>query len=331
MEIQIYTRYNQFGFQMVDKKRKEKKFPILLVEDEPVTAKRIESTLSKAKYPVSVAQNGREALQQISKKFYPFIITDWMMPEIDGLELCRRIKDSQGHGYCYIVILTSRDCEEDIVSAIEAGADDFLTKSPSHGELLARVKAGMRILQLEQSLVEVREELKKLSVTDSLTGCYNRSYLDEHLPHELERAKRYRRPLSLLFCDLDHFKHVNDTFGHQAGDSVLKEFVGCIEHSIRNGLDWLARYGGEEFLIIAPETDLEGARGMAERIRKEVSEIGIQLPSQTVRITASFGVTGISPRTAHEKISPTALIDLADEQLYNAKIAGRNRVCMKGM
>jgi two-component system cell cycle response regulator len=304
-------------------------YPILLVEDEPVTAALLEKALSKAGHRVTVAQNGREALELLKQRFYPFVLTDWEMPELNGLDLCRAIRNSSNNSYCYIVILTAKEAREDIVAGLEAGADDFLTKSPSHGELLARVKAGMRILRLERSLIKAKEEIRSLSITDSLTGCYNRAYIEEHLPKELERAKRYRRNLSVLFCDLDHFKQVNDSFGHQRGDCVLRELVQCINGSIRQHMDWLARYGGEEFLIVAPETDVQGASHMAERIRKSIFDLEIEANKEKLRVTASFGVTGISPSTDEAKISVKALIEQADRELYRAKMDGRNRVSAK--
>ncbi|SPD75911.1 putative Diguanylate cyclase [uncultured Desulfobacterium sp.] len=170
------------------------------------------------------------------------------------------------------------------------------------------------------------EEKKSLSITDSLTGSYNRTYLIEHLPQEIKRATRYGRPLSLVLCDIDHFKNINDKYGHQIGDRVLREFVQCLTDLIRSDLDWLARYGGEEFLLVLPETDVKSAVSQAERLRKNLSKRVIETPENRLHITASFGVTGFSPVSPEDKIHYEALINCADKYMYQAKHEGRNRV-----
>lgn len=313
----------------MERRRAEKRFPILLVEDEPVTAARLKKTLCKAGYTVTVAHNGKEALGLFAETFFPFVLTDWEMPELGGLELCRMIRECFKTRYCYIVILTGRHEKNDTVTGLKAGADDFIKKPSTNNELLARVNAGMRVLDLEESLVNAREEIRNLSITDSLTGCYNRAYLDEHLANELERARRYGRYLSVLFCDLDHFKQVNDNYGHKLGDNVLRVLAQCINHTIRQHMDWTARYGGEEFLIVAPETTIKGAGQMAERIRSAISKLEIEAPSQILHVTASFGVSGISPGPDERIVTADALIDQADKQLYRAKMDGRNCVSVE--
>jgi diguanylate cyclase (GGDEF)-like protein len=170
------------------------------------------------------------------------------------------------------------------------------------------------------------EEKKALSITDSLTGSYNRTYLIEHLPQEIKRATRYGRPLSLVLCDIDHFKDINDKYGHQVGDRVLREFVQCLTDLIRSDVDWLARYGGEEFLVVLPETDVTRAVSQAERLRKNLSKRLIETHENRLRITASFGVTGFVPDSPEDKIPYEALINSADKFMYQAKHEGRNRV-----
>ncbi len=191
---------------------------------------------------------------------------------------------------------------------------------------MARLKAGKRVLELERSLKEANDKIKILSITDPLTGIYNRGYLTEHLPREISRAKRYGHPLSLIMSDIDLFKKINDSYGHQAGDKLLKDFVDCLRGAIRNRIDWMVRYGGEEFLIVLPETNIEGACQVAERFRTLLSESVFTIKDNEIKITASFGVSGFDPSKQKEKISVEFLIGLADKYLYQAKKRGRNRV-----
>ncbi len=301
-------------------------FPILLAEENPVSRSLVEKILRKAGHEVEPVENGRKALELFKERFFPIVLTDWMMPEMDGLELCRAIRKDMSKGYVYIILLTTKYSKGDIVSGLGAGADDYLTKPLNYAELIARINTGMRILQLERSLRKANEEIKTLSITDSLTGIYNRLYLTEHLPREIKRARRYEHHLSVLLCDLDHFKRINDTFGHQIGDQVLKYFADYIRASIRDNIDWVARYGGEEFIIVVPETDFNGACVMAERLRLGISKKLIETEEKAIRITASIGVTGFDADTSSEKVSPESMINQADKCLYKAKQEGRNRV-----
>ena len=301
-------------------------FPILIAEDNPVSRKFLEKSLTMAGYSVISAENGRDALEILENDFYPIVITDWMMPEKNGLELCRAIRSHNLPGYVFIVLLTANDSKEDIIAGLEAGADDYLTKPFNHAELMARLNSGKRILQLERSLKIANEEIRILSVTDPLTKIYNRVYLNERLPQEISRAKRYGHSMSLIMSDIDHFKKVNDSYGHHAGDITLKSFVDCLKQSIRGDIDWVARYGGEEFLIVLPETSLEGAFQTAERLRLSVSEMSIDIEGKEIGITASFGLSSFNPSQHNDKISPESMIGQADKCMYQAKKKGRNRV-----
>ncbi|MFO7598537.1 MAG: diguanylate cyclase [Candidatus Desulfacyla sp.] len=308
----------------------ENRFPVLIVEDDPVSRMLLEMTLTKAGYEVVSAKDGREALACFSKQFFPIVFTDWMMPEMDGLELCRSIRENVSAGYVFIFLLTARDSRSDMIAGLEAGADDYLTKPFDRLELFARLKTAVRILNLEKSLKEANEAIRVLSITDTMTGCYNRNYMDEHLPKEMQRALRYGHAISVVMVDIDHFKEVNDTYGHQAGDRVLKVFVETMGGSIRSGVDWIARYGGEEFIVVLPETDFDRAQVLAERLRTKISEQSILYKEKEIRITASFGVTGLpSGQDMTESlkgISHEAMIRIADRCLYHAKQQGRNRV-----
>lgn len=272
----------------------EDQFPVLVVEDDPVSRMLLEMTLRKVGYEVVSAKNGQEALACFEKRFFPIVFSDWMMPEVDGLQLCRSIRETVTAGYVFIFLLTARDSRADMIAGLEAGADDYLTKPFDRAELFARLKTAVRILKLEKSLKEANEAIRVLSITDTMTGCFNRTYMDQQFPKELQRAVRYGHAISVIMTDIDHFKKVNDLYGHQAGDHVLKAFVETMGRSVRSGVDWIARYGGEEFLLVLPETNVESAEVLAERLRKTVSEQIIPYDGKTIRITSSFGVTGLA-------------------------------------
>ena len=300
--------------------------PILVVDDDPVSRTLLEKILIRAGYKVTSVENGREALQTLKEKFFSIVISDWMMPEMDGIELCKVIRNTDFQGYIFFILITSRDAKDDLVLGLEAGADDYLTKPFNHAELRARLNSAERILKLEKFLKKANEEIKVLSITDPLTNSYNRGYLIQRLPQEISCALRYGRPLALIMSDLDHFKMINDEFGHQAGDMVLKKFVESINGKIRQGIDWLARYGGEEFILVLPETDLRGASVLAERLRHIVSEDVIDIGEIQLKITASFGVTHLDSTKVTDKDYSGFMIKEVDTCLYLAKKEGRNRV-----
>jgi len=302
-------------------------YPILVIENDPVSCKLFEKILSKAGYNCFFVENGHKALDLFNDLFFPLIISSWVMPEINGIEFCRAIKKRVYKGYVYIILVTAKDSKKDIVTGLNAGADDFLSKPFNHAELLARIKAGIRILDLENSLNQATEEVRLLSITDPLTGCYNRGYLTSGmLANEISRAKRYNHPISIIFADIDKFKNVNDKYGHQTGDYVLQKFVYCINKLIRYKLDWIARYGGEEFIIVLPETEFINAFFIAERLRSSIFDMSLIKDDHHINITCSFGVTGFDESTSNEKKTNHFVIKKADEYLLKAKKNGRNRV-----
>jgi diguanylate cyclase (GGDEF)-like protein len=303
--------------------------PILVVDDDIVTRSVIEKYLHKAGFEVTCAANGREALSLLMQNPIRIVVTDWMMPEIDGPQLCQLIREKQIDHYIFIILVTSRDSKKDIVLGLEAGADDYLTKPIHPAELIARIKTCIRILELEQSLKEANNEIRLLSITDALTGTFNRSYLNERFDQELHRAQRYKHDLSILIADIDFFKKVNDTHGHQNGDEVLKQFAKCLSVQLREEVDWVVRYGGEEFLIVLTETDCQAARLVAERLRRSVEKLAIQLIAnyKAIQITASFGGVGVQfSKNFKSAVTLDQLIYQADEQLYLSKNQGRNKV-----
>lgn len=306
-------------------------FPILVVDDDVVSRAVMKKHLNKAGFEVVTAGNGKEALKLFDESFCPIVLTDWMMPEMSGPELCKLLREKNTDGYVFIILATAKNSKNDIVSGLEAGADDYLTKPIHPDELVARINTGIRILKLEQSLKHANEEIRLLSITDALTGCFNRAYLSSRLSQEITRSQRYGHNLSVILADIDHFKNINDTYGHQVGDLVLQAFSHCITSQVREQIDWVVRYGGEEFLIVLPETNLRGANITADRLRRAVEEMDISHEKGKIEITASFGCTSIHfgnspPACDCKPVSMEQLINTADEQLYLSKHEGRNCV-----
>lgn len=304
---------------------------VLVVEDDPVSQETLKSFLENEGYDYAIASNGQEAIDKFSDDFFPIIITDWMMPEMDGLDLCRLIRTMKINRYIYIIMVTSLDTKADLILGLEAGADEYIIKPIHHAELRARLKNAIRILTLESNLKKSLAEISEMSIRDPLTGSFNRGYMDHQFGQEMKRAQRYVHSLSILMCDLDHFKKTNDTYGHQAGDEVLKATVARINHSIRTGIDWVARYGGEEFLVVLPETDFEGCAVVAERIRQLVALNPVDTFGCEIDITISIGAATISPTESRNIVQCEQFLQLADQCLYEAKDNGRNRVIQKMM
>jgi len=291
----------------------------LVVEDDLFAGTILKDALERLDYDVTVAANGLEALELCASQHFPIIITDWVMPEMDGIELCRALRAKPSEQYVFILLLTSLDKKDQLITGLDAGADEYLVKPFHEVELAARLKAARRILDLESSL-------KNLAQHDQLTGAYNRGYLDKYLAKEIQRSWRYQHPLSIVMCDIDHFKLVNDTHGHQAGDQVLKDFVSQISRSIRNENDWVARYGGEEFVLVLPETPPAGCVIVAERIRKLIESTSVSVLTGSISVTVSFGALTIENTSLMEEMSMAVILAKADECLYRAKETGRNRV-----
>ncbi len=294
---------------------------ILIVEDEPVSRRLLEATLLRWNYDVVTTTDGTEAWEVLQKPEAPsLVISDWMMPDMDGLELCHRIRESEKLGYTYLVMLTTKGRKEDVIKGLEAGADDYLTKPFDHEELRCRVKIGERIINLERKILQ-------LANTDSLTGSLTRRAFMEKIEIEVERAIREDRPLSLVITDLDHFKNVNDRYGHQTGDLVLQKFAEQL-CTLSRQYDFVGRYGGEEFAICFPGVDDPSVISIAERMRKQVADLRVVImadSSCSIQITASFGAATLQ-REGKETL--TSLIARADDALYKAKRKGRNRVCL---
>jgi two-component system, cell cycle response regulator len=305
----------------------EPRLKLLLVEDEPTQLLLMQRLLKRAGYDVETAAGGEEALVKLAGGEFQLLVTDWDMPGMDGVTLCRRVREAKPPGgYLYVLLLTGHSSTENLVAGLEAGADDYVRKQANDAELLARLKAGKRIVLLEQSLREANTRIQHLSILDPLLQTFNRRYLNQQLVQEIERARRYRHPLAAMMADLDFFKDVNDRYGHQVGDEVLRGFVELAERSIRHGSDWIARYGGEEFVIVLPETDLAGAACTAEKIRSRCASLPFATSAGPLTVTASFGVAALDDSNGATGAAAEALLRQADDALYRSKHEGRNRI-----
>lgn len=298
---------------------------ILIVDDDTVTRRVLEQTLSKNGYSVVHATDGQQAWDLLHQDFIPLMIVDWMMPNMDGVSLIRRIRAANFPRYVYIVLLTSLSSQDHIVAGLEAGADDCLVKPFHEGELIARLGIARRILELESSLRTTRDELYYQATHDSLTGLLNRTAIIERATIEMERGARSGEPFSLALLDIDFFKQVNDTYGHLIGNEVLV-LVGQIVNRTVRPYDGVGRWGGEELLLVLPDTDTEAAIRIAERVRINLSERKLELPSGLrIAITVSLGVSSTEVEAAN-LLPLDTLFQRADTALYSAKRSGRNQV-----
>ncbi len=291
---------------------------ILIAEDQYVSALFLRRTLERMGHEVTVVGDGEAAWEAVRGGDVPLLISDWMMPKLDGPGLCRRIREAGGDPYTYIILLTSRESREDKLEGLRAGADDFLIKPPDADELAVRLEIAGRIINVHQVLAQKNVRLSELATIDELTQLKNRRRFNEDLEHHVTLSIRGGMPLSLIILDVDRFKQYNDTFGHPAGDEVLRGVSASLRACVREH-DLVARFGGEEFVVLLPSTDADTALVVAERIRAAIA--ARTWPFGTV--SASLGVA-----TAHSERAESlaSLVDQADQALYRAKRAGRDRV-----
>ncbi len=296
---------------------------VLIADDESVSRRKLEKFLEDLDYRVISCKGGLEAWDVIQSENAPnLLILDWMMPGMDGMEICRKVRELAREPYTYILLLTSRGAQEDIVKGMEAGADDYIIKPFNQNELKVRLAAGKRIVELNEDLLRMRNNLARQAIYDELTGIYNRYHMVEILDMEFSRALRYQTELSCLLLDLDYFKEANDTFGHAFGDLVLREFSTCLKQEARKS-DIPFRYGGEEFMLLLPNTDIGGALKVAEQIRSVCESRKYDDGNNTTTVTVSIGVASVKE---HKLTESKELMAFADKALYRAKTEGRNRV-----
>jgi two-component system cell cycle response regulator len=296
---------------------------VLIADDSATSRAMLRKSLARWGYEVVMAENGAEAWDILEKPDAPpMAILDWVMPHLTGPDVCKKVRETRREPYTYILLLTSKNSKDETIEGLEAGADDYIVKPFDQQELSVRLRAGKRIIDLQLSLMDAREELREKANKDLLTMLPNRAAIVATLETEIARCHRDQRSVGVVLLDIDHFKKVNDTYGHFAGDAVLRETAARLKSSMR-AYDQVGRYGGEEFLVVLLNCDMEQARNQAERMRQRLQEskiladAGLEIP-----VTASFGVSisDLSDR------SPDIFIRVADEALYRAKAGGRNCV-----
>jgi two-component system chemotaxis response regulator CheY len=296
---------------------------VLVVDDDVAYLQLLDLILRGKQHEVVEARDGETAWEIMLRDPVSFVITDWMLPEMEGIELIRRIREKNFPNYIYIILLTARHDKGDVVDGLTSGADDYLTKPFDLNELNARIDIGERILNLETRLRETMDQLYVMATRDSLTGLLNRRALYDTAKSELTRATREGNPVSMVMMDLDHFKIINDKFGHLVGDQALCQVANALNENKRN-YDKVARWGGEEFVLVLPGADHEEARQVAERLRAGVNNTQLELPDgDAIQLQASFGVACSCPE---DNLSFDELVQRADIALYVAKKEGRNKV-----
>jgi two-component system, cell cycle response regulator len=296
----------------------------LVVDDSAVYRKLIGDHLRSWGFGVTLAETGSAAWEILQQADAPkLVLLDWVLPDLDGIELCQRIRKAGSSGsYVYVILLTSKEGHQNMLEAMQAGADDYLVKPFDDMELKARLLVGKRILELQEALVSARESMRHAATHDNLTGLMNRGEIVAMLTRELERARRDRKPVGVILGDIDHFKKVNDTFGHLFGDEALREIGRRLRAHLRV-YDGVGRYGGEEFLLILPDCDLAAAMHRANDLREFIASTPVTYSGAETPITMSMGVA-ISHGDGQSEVE--ALLNQADAGLYRAKQKGRNRV-----
>ena len=295
---------------------------ILIADDSRMSRVLLRGTLKRWGYEVVEAEDGAAAFGILSQPDAPrMAILDWVMPNLTGPEVCRRVREAHRETYTYILLLTSKNTKIETVEGLDAGADDYVTKPFDEHELQVRLRAGKRIVDLQADLLQAQEELRERANKDLLTLLPNRSAIGTALSHEIARCHRDHRSVGVILLDIDRFKTINDTYGHFTGDAVLRETASRLRQNVR-AYDVVGRYGGEEFLVVLPNCDLEQAKQQAERMREKLSAEKMMVDGAELTVTASFGV---SVSDGSER-NPETFVRVADEALYQAKAAGRNCV-----
>jgi diguanylate cyclase (GGDEF)-like protein len=296
---------------------------ILIAEDDSVSRRLLFLTLNKWGYEVISAPDGRTAWHILEESNAPSMaILDWMMPGMDGVQLCRALRQRKDKPYIYLLLLTAKDHKQDFIEGLEAGADDYLVKPFDSCELKARLNVGRRIAELQHQLLSACDRMRDQANRDSLTGLCNHGAILGILDREVNHAVLSKKSLGVVMADIDHFKKINDSLGHQAGDAVLRGVSHELSQSIR-GRDSVGRYGGEEFLLVFPGCEANELVNLAERLRKHIASVEIDHAGKKIQVTISVGATLV---TGNDETDINAIVKEADDALYSAKKAGRNQV-----
>jgi diguanylate cyclase (GGDEF)-like protein len=299
---------------------------ILIAEDDLISSRILQKNIENWGYETVLARSGEGAWQALQDEDLRLAILDWMMPGMDGIEVCRKIRRRKKYKYTYIILLSAKDRKQDIIAGLSSGADDYMTKPVNFLELRARLQTGKRIIDLEDKLLVIQNQLKDIASRDSLTKIWNRSEISKFLNEELERGQREKKPTGVVLLDVDHFKKINDFYGHSIGDQALLQVVSRLKRKIRKS-DKIGRYGGDEIIIILPNCGLTEIKRIGDRLRLAVGKRGLKTELDSVQVTVSAGcATSELPGTA----STDKLIRVADGALLKAKGQGRNCVVVAG-
>lgn len=269
---------------------------VLVVDDDDVARTCLSSLLKRAHYDVEVAASGEEALRVMSETHCDIVLTDWQMPNMDGISLCRHVRLEYQKNSVYVLLLTVRDTQEDRLAGIAAGADDYIVKGGSINDILKRLDAGRCITRARLPLRQCNREHPRLSSTDPLTNTRNLRFFNQQLPRAIARAHRHRHALSVLSCRIDEFDEANHRFGYDAGDDALRAFVADSRNCIRKNIDWLARVGVDRFMIVLPQTRFKGAVRVARLLRKRFGTVPVSTPLGPIGFTVSISVTACEPK-----------------------------------
>jgi len=297
---------------------------VLLADDDDITRDYVSHLLADHGMKVEAVNDGQQAVSQVRDGDFDIVLLDIIMPGLDGLDCCRLIKGITQASFLPVILLTARSDTDSRVTGLRIGADDYVCKPFDERELLARVNNLLRLKRMHDEINDAKGRLATLAVQDELTGLYNYRYLHNRMGEEFKRAERYREPLGCIMVDIDHFKQVNDRFGHDAGDTVLREVAARLSHAVRE-IDVVTRYGGEEFLLVLPSTNFAGALAVADRVWRAIGAEPFMLDQQEIVVTVSVGVAVFPSRDIKSKDN---LIKAADRALYQSKGEGRDRICV---
>lgn len=296
-----------------------RQFSVLIAEDSNLLRNVLKDMLDVMGFEVAEAENGRQALELFRTQRFHIVITDWLMPEVSGLELCKEIRsDSGGHGYTYIIMLTAQDSKNDIIAGLDAGADEYLIKPVHKPELEARIRTALRIIELEGIREASIEQARAVSLVDALTGVNNRKFMEERLPLEIKRANRYQRPLSMILVGYHRIDLFRKAHGIYATEKLLQATAVMLDGAIRKDIDWVARWDEHRFLVLLPETEISDSATVAKRFRIRMSQVSVELNNEHLQIQGLFGISGFVGSQEKRDMTTDMLLEHAQRALENA-------------